>query len=168
MDLTRLRADFPILERKFHGLPLAYLDNAATTQKPLPVLDAVRDYYTRENANPHRGVYGLSVEATYAYENARVRIARFLHAPDPAGVIFVRGATEALNVVATSLGVALEKGDRILATVMEHHSNLVPWAFLRDRKGVAIDYLDIDDRGELRLDQLDELLAQRPKVVALS
>ena len=168
MDVARLRADFPILERKFHGLPLAYLDNAATSQKPRPVLDAVREYYFRENANPHRGVYGLSVEATYAYENARVRMARFLNAPDPAGVIFVRGATEGLNVVATSLGVGLERGDRVLTTVMEHHSNLVPWAFLRDRKGIVLDYLDIDDDGRLRLDQLDEQLRRKPKVVALT
>ncbi len=168
MDVARLRADFPLLERKFHGRRLAYLDNAATSQKPTAVLDAVREYYAHENANPHRGVYGLSVEATYAYENARVRIARFLNAPEPSGVIFLRGTTEALNVVATSLGVGLRRGDRVLTTVMEHHSNLVPWAFLRDRQGVAIDYLDIDEEGELRLDQLDDLLAKRPKVVAVT
>src|SRR5208282_2729341 len=130
MDVGRIRADFPLLERSFHGHPLAYLDSAATSQKPRVVLDALTDYYSRINANPHRGVYELSVEATDAYEAARARVARFLNAPDPSGVIFLRGTTEALNVLADSLSHSrLASGDHVLATVMEHHSNIVPWHF---------------------------------------
>ncbi len=169
MDVARIRADFPILSRTFHGHPLVYLDSAATSQKPRSVLDAETAYYERANANPHRGVYALSVEATDAYENARARVARFLNAPDPKGVVFVRGTTEALNLVAASLGASiLEPGDRVLATVMEHHSNLVPWSFLRDRNGVHVDYLDINDQGELRLEELDHLLTPRTKVVTVT
>lgn len=169
MDVARIRADFPILSRTFHGHPLVYLDSAATSQKPRSVLDAETAYYERANANPHRGVYALSVEATDAYENARARVARFLNAPDPKGVVFVRGTTEALNLVAASLGASiLEPGDRVLATVMEHHSNLVPWSFLRDRNGVHVDYLDINDKGELRLEELDHLLTPRTKVVTVT
>ena len=129
MDVARIRADFPILARTFHGHPLVYLDSAATSQKPRSVLEAESNYYAHDNANPHRGVYALSVEATDAYENARIRVARFLNAPDPNGVVFVRGTTEALNLVAASLGEGfLQPGDRVLATVMEHHSNIVPWS----------------------------------------
>jgi cysteine desulfurase / selenocysteine lyase len=169
MDVARVRADFPLLARTFHGHPLIYLDSAATSQKPRAVLEALQNYYTHDNANPHRGVYALSVEATDAYEGARARVAKFLNAPDPNGVVFVRGTTEALNLVASCLGQSfLQPGDRVLATVMEHHSNLVPWAFLRDRLGVHIDYLDIDDDGELRLDELDHLLTPRTKVVTLT
>ncbi|HTX63552.1 MAG TPA: aminotransferase class V-fold PLP-dependent enzyme, partial [Acidimicrobiales bacterium] len=169
MDVERIRADFPILERRFHGHPLIYLDSAATSQKPRSVLETESNFYATENANPHRGVYTLSVEATYAYENARVRVGRFLNVPDPAGVIFLRGTTEAINVVATSLGRGLlSPGDHVLTTVMEHHSNLVPWSMLRDRHGVILDYLDIDDDGELRLEQLDSLLTSKTKVVAVT
>lgn len=169
MDVARIRADFPLLARTFHGHPLVYLDSAATSQKPRAVMEAETAYYSHDNANPHRGVYALSVEATDDYENARTRVARFLNAPDPNGVVFVRGTTEALNLVASSLGRSLLKpGDRVLATVMEHHSNLIPWSFLRDRDGVQLDYLDIDDQGELRLDELDRLLTPRTKVVTVT
>jgi cysteine desulfurase / selenocysteine lyase len=169
VDVARIRADFPLLSRSFNGHPLVYLDSAATSQKPRSVIEAEAAYYERTNANPHRGVYALSVEATDAYEGARARVARFLNAPDSNGVVFVRGTTEALNLVASSLGASLlQPGDRVLATVMEHHSNLVPWSFLRDRHGVHVDYLDITDDGELRLDELDHLLTPRTKVVAVT
>ncbi|MGA8664440.1 MAG: SufS family cysteine desulfurase [Thermoplasmata archaeon] len=169
MDIGRVRADFPLLELTFHGHPLAYLDSAATSQKPKVVLDALTQYYSRVNANPHRGVYELSVEATDAYEQARARIARFLGAPDPSGVVFLRGTTEALNVLAISLGHArLSAGDHVLATVMEHHSNIVPWHFLREGKGIVVDYVDIDEEGHLRLEDYDRLLTPRTKVVTLT
>jgi cysteine desulfurase/selenocysteine lyase len=169
MDVSRLRLDFPILSRSFNGHPLAYLDSAATSQKPLTVLEAETRYYRQSNANPRRGVYALSVEATDAYEAARVRVARFLRAPDPNGVIFVRGTTEALNLVATCLGQdRLRSGDRVLATVMEHHSNLVPWHFLREARGVGIDYVGIDASGRLRMEDYDRLIGPHTKVVTLT
>jgi len=169
MDLARLRDDFPVLSRSFNGHPLAYLDSAATSQKPRTVIDAVARYYSELNANPHRGVYALSVEATDAYEAARARVARFLHAPDPNGVIFVRGTTEALNLVATCLGREhLRTGDQVVCTVMEHHSNIVPWHQLRNRRGVALDFVGIDDDGRLRTEDLDRLIGARTKVVAVT
>jgi cysteine desulfurase/selenocysteine lyase len=169
MDVSRLRLDFPILSRSFNGHPLAYLDSAATSQKPLSVLEAETRYYRQSNANPRRGVYALSVEATDAYEAARVRVARFLRAPDPNGVIFVRGTTEALNLVATCLGQdRLRSGDQVLATVMEHHSNLVPWHFLREARGVGIDYVGIDASGRLRMEDYDRLIGPHTKVVTLT
>ena len=169
MDWAKVRADFPILERTFNGRPLVYLDSAATSQKPTPVILAEEEFYRRSNANVHRGVYALSVEATDAYEAARSRVARFLHAKSAAEVVFVRGTTEALNVVATSLAqMLLRPGDHVVTTVMEHHSNIVPWQMLRDAKGVQLDFVDIDDHGRLRLDELDRLLEHRPKVVTVT
>src|SRR5271170_4817483 len=169
MDVSRLRQDFPILQRTFHGHPLAYLDSAATSQKPLPVVEAESQYYERSNANPRRGVYALSVEATDAYEAARARVARFLHASDPNGIVFVRGTTEALNLVATCLGQArLREGDQVVATVMEHHSNLVPWHFLRESRGVRVEFVGIDAAGRLRAEDFDRLIGPRTKVVTLT
>jgi len=169
MDVARLREDFPVLARTFHGHPLAYLDSAATSQKPRVVLEAESEYYSLKNANPHRGVYELSVEATDAYENARARVARFLHAPDPSGVIFVRGTTEALNLVASCLGREhLRAGDQVISTVMEHHSNIVPWHFLRETRGITLDFAGIDPSGQLRLEDFDRLIGPRTKVVTLT
>ena len=169
MDLARLRDDFPVLHRSFHGHPLAYLDSAATSQKPRAVIDAEARYYSELNANPHRGVYELSVEATDAYEAARARVAKFLHAPDPNGVVFVRGTTEAINLVATSLGAEhLRSGDQVVATVMEHHSNIVPWHFLRENRGVVVDFVGIDATGRLRMGDYDRLIGPRTKVVTLT
>jgi cysteine desulfurase/selenocysteine lyase len=169
MDVARLRQDFPLLGRSFHGHPLAYLDSAATSQKPLAVLEAERQYYAEFNANPHRGVYALSVEATDAYERARARVARFLNAPDPSGVVFVRGTTEALNLVASCLGRGrLRSGDRVVTTVMEHHSNIVPWQLLRDAPGVALDFVGIDGEGRLRTGEYERLIGPRTKVVTLT
>jgi len=169
MDVQRVRDDFPILNRSFHGHPLVYLDSAATSQKPTVVVEAEERYYRESNANVHRGVYALSVEATDAYEAARARVARFLGSNDPSEVVFVRGTTEALNVAATSLGqFLLERGDRVVTTVMEHHSNIVPWHLLREQKGIDLRFLDIDETGRLRLDALDDLLGPRTKVVTLT
>jgi len=169
MDVARLREDFPLLARTFHGHPLAYLDSAATSQKPRAVLEAESQYYARINANPHRGVYELSIEATDAYEAARARVARFLNAPDPNGVVFVRGTTEALNLLASCLGRShLQPGDQVVSTVMEHHSNIVPWHFLRETRGVTLDFAGIDDNGCLQEEDYDRLLGPRTKVVTLT
>ena len=170
MDVDRLRGDFPILGRAFGGKQIVYLDSAATSQRPNQVIAAEEEFYRRSNANPHRGVYALGVEATDAYETARTRTAKFLHARDPEEVVFVRGTTEAINLLATSLGRSLlHCGDRVVSTVMEHHSNIVPWHLLREYSGIAIEFLDVDDAGRLRLDRLDELLGDgRTKVVALT
>lgn len=169
MDVARIRADFPILSRTTRGRPLVYLDSAATSQKPRSVLAAEERYYAETNANVHRGVYALSVEATDAYEGARERVARFLHAPDSAGVVFVRGTTEAINLVATSLGrKLLTRGDRVVSTVMEHHSNIVPWHMLREYSGVELEFVGVDDEGRLKMDDLDRLLDRRTKVVTVT
>jgi len=169
MDVERIRADFPLLARSIHGKPLVYLDSAATSQKPASVIEAESRYYFGTNANVHRGVYALSVEATDAYEAARARVARFLHANDPGEIVFLRGTTEAINLVASSLGRRrLSRGDRVVTTVMEHHSNIVPWHILRERPGIDLEFLDIDDEGRLDLSGLDRWLDGRTKVVAVS
>lgn len=169
MDVQRIRQDFPVLRRTFHGHPLAYLDSAASSQKPAVVLDAEREFYEQRNANVHRGVYALSEEATDAYEKARERMARFLHVRNPDEIVFVRGTTEALNVVASGLGrTRLKNGGRVVTTVMEHHSNIVPWHMLREQSGVDLRFIDIDDEGRLQLDQYDAALDRTAKVVTLS
>jgi cysteine desulfurase/selenocysteine lyase len=169
MDVARVRADFPILHRSFHGHPLIYLDSAATSQKPQAVLDAQARFYSETNANVHRGVYGLSIEATEAYEAARARAARFVHAQDPSEIVFVRGTTEGLNLVSGSLGQSLlQRGDRVVTTVMEHHSNIVPWQQLREQKGIELEFVDIDEEGRLRLEDLDRLLGPKTKVVTVT
>ncbi len=167
LEVERVRADFPCLDQAVHGRPLCYLDNAATTQKPRAVIEAVARYYERDNANVHRGIHALAERATEAYEQARGRVARFLNARDPAEIVFVRGTTEAINLVASSLGFGLREGDEVLITEMEHHSNIVPWQLLRDRKGVRLKVLPMDDRGVLRLDRLDDLLTERTRLVAV-
>ncbi len=170
MDVERIRADFPILARQEQGRPIAYLDSAATSQKPNSVVEAEAAYYRRSNANVHRGVYGLSVEATDAYEAARARAAKFVGATSPEEIVFLRGTTEAMNLLASSLGRStLASGDRVVATVMEHHSNIVPWHLLREHPGVRLEFLDVDEDGRLRLEQLDRWLEDgRTKVVTLT
>ncbi len=169
MDVARIREDFPLLSRSADGRPLIYLDSAATSQKPRSVIAAEAQFYERSNANVHRGVYALSEEATDAFEGARERVGRFLHARSSSEIVFLRGTTEALNQLATSLGRSiLKKGDRVVTTVMEHHSNIVPWHFLREYAGIELEFIDIDDEGRLRLDQLDRALERRPKVVAIT
>ncbi|MBV8526752.1 MAG: cysteine desulfurase [Candidatus Dormibacteraeota bacterium] len=168
MDVERLRRDFPVLQRTLHGRPLVYLDSAATSQKPLAVLDAMERYYHTSNANVHRGVHTLGNEATDAFEAGRVRVAEFIDG-DPSGLVFVRNATEGLNLVASSYGrELLRPGDRIVLTVMEHHSNLVPWQLAAERAGLEIAYIDVDDDGLLRQEDVDRFLQPPTKLVAMS
>jgi cysteine desulfurase/selenocysteine lyase len=168
LDARSLRARFPILARQVNGRPLVYLDNAATTQKPQAVLDALAAYYSTSNANVHRGVHTLAEEATAAYEGCRGRVAAFVHAPEARGVVIVRNATEAINLVARSLGATLAAGDEVLLSEMEHHSNLVPWILLARERGVTLRHLPITDSGELDLSALPGLLSRRTRIVALT
>jgi cysteine desulfurase/selenocysteine lyase len=168
LDAARVRADFPIFEQRFHGKPLAYLDSAASSQKPRQVLEAVDRFYTTSYANVHRGVYELAERATEALESARETVARFVNAPSAREVIFVRNATEALNLVAYSYGLnELGPGDVVLVTELEHHSNYVPWQTMCLRTGASFRMLPLDDEGQLRLDLLDETAGDgRLRVVA--
>ncbi len=169
LDASRLRADFPILQREINGRRLVYLDSAATSQKPTHVLDAFQNYYTTSNANVHRGVHTLASEATELYERSRERVAGFVDAPASEGIVFVRNATEGLNLVASSYArELLQPGDRIVLTVMEHHSNLVPWQLAAERAGLQLAFIDVTDSGELDLRNLDELLAPPTKLVSIS
>jgi cysteine desulfurase/selenocysteine lyase len=168
-DILSLRREFPILQQEINGAPLAFLDSAASSQKPGCVIDCLEDYYRRYNANVHRGVYKLSEEATFAFERARGKVARFVNARSPKEIIFVRNTTEAINLVARAWGDAnLKAGDRILLSVMEHHSNLVPWQMLAQRTGAQLDFLQIDGDGRLILDDLERLLTEQTKMVALT
>jgi cysteine desulfurase/selenocysteine lyase len=163
-----VRADFPALAQQVHGRPLVYLDSAATTQRPRAVLDAVTEFYLQDNANVHRGIHELSRRATDGYEAARARVASFLGAADPAEVIWTRGTTEAINLVAMTWGWAnLQEGDEIVLTLMEHHSNIVPWQLVAERTGARLRYVGIDDEGRLDLEELDTLLSERTKLVAV-
>ncbi len=168
-DVRRIREDFPILKSLVHGKPLVYLDNAATTQKPAPVLEAIRRYYEALNSNIHRGVHHLSELATKAYEDTRVKVQRFLGAGDPREIVFVRGTTEGINLVARSfVRPRLREGDEILITHMEHHSNIVPWQILRDETGAVLRVAPIDDRGELVLEELERLFSPRTKILSVT
>ncbi len=169
-DVKRIRADFPILTRKVHdGQPLVYLDNAATSQKPRQVIEALTHYYEHYNANIHRGIHRLSEEATDAYEAARQKIARFIGATNPAEVIFVRNTTEALNLVAHAWGRAnVQAGDEIVLSEMEHHSNLVPWQMLAQEKGATLKFFRIDENGEIDPAQINSLITERVKLVSLT
>src|SRR3990170_4036108 len=167
-DVQKIRRDFPILNQKIHGKPLVYLDNAATTQKPQAVIDAMVRSYAEDNANSHRGVHLLSERATRAYEDAREKVQKFLNAQDLREVIFVRGTTEAINLVAQTFGRAnIGQGDEVLVTEMEHHSNIVPWQLICEEKGAQLKVIPITDEGELRIDLLDDLLTDRTKMVAV-
>jgi cysteine desulfurase/selenocysteine lyase len=167
-DSEALREQFPLLAQAANGHPLAYLDNAATTQKPQVVLDALMRFYTEDNANVHRGLYDLSRRATERYEESRRVAARFLNAYDPSEIIWVRGTTEAINLVAMTYGWQnVREGDEIVLSVLEHHSNLVPWQLLAQRTGARLRFIDIDDQDRLRYDQLDELINERTKIVAI-
>ena len=169
LDIKRVRADFPALSRTVHGHPLVFLDSAASSQKPLPVLEAMERVYRECYANVHRGIYAFSEEATLAYENARDRVASFINAPVRESIIFTRNTTEAINLVAYAWGrTHIRSGDRILLTEMEHHSNLVPWQLLAQEKDAQLVYLPITDDGLLRMDLLDSLLDERVKLVAVT
>mgnify|MGYP001060969498 CR=1 FL=1 len=167
-DVEAIRADFPALNQAVGDKSLVYLDNAATSQKPRAVLQVLDAYYERDNANVHRGIHELSRRATEAYEDARRKVAAFIGA-DPSEVIWTRGTTEAINLVAWAWGMEnLDEGDEILLTEMEHHSNLVPWQLLARRTGAVLRYLELDDQGRLMLDGLDDLLTDRTRLVAVS
>ncbi len=167
-DVERVRRDFPALHQQVHGKPLVYLDNAATSQKPQVVIDALMAYYARENSNVHRGVHLLSEKATQAYEAGRARVQRFLNAADTREIVFVRGATEGINLVAASYGRTwVGAGDEIIISTIEHHSNIVPWQILCEEKGAVLCVIPVNDNGELLLDEYARLLGPRTKLVAV-
>jgi cysteine desulfurase / selenocysteine lyase len=169
LDVEAIRKDFPILARKVHGKPLVYLDNGATSQKPQAVIDAVSRYYAEENSNIHRGVHYLSERATAAYEEAREKIKRFINAPKTQEIIFVRGTTEAINLVAQSYGRAfLKAGDEIIVSAMEHHSNIVPWQMLCEQVGARLRVIPINHDGELVMEEYRRLLTEKTKFVSVT
>jgi len=169
-NVHQIREDFPLLSRELRpGVPLVYLDSAATSQKPKVVIDAMSRYYLEMNANIHRGIHRLAEEATYAYEDARRKIADFINAPSPEEVIFTRNTTESINLVANSWGRKfLKEGDMVLLTEMEHHSNLVPWQLLAEQLSLTLEFIPVTPQGLLDLDAFDKLLGQKPKLLALT
>jgi len=167
--IEKIRQDFPVLQQKVHGKPLVYFDNAATTQKPQVVVDTIAHYYLTENSNVHRGVHFLSDAATQAYETARSRVRQFLNAAHDREIIFTRGTTEGINLVAASYGRSrIKAGDEILISAMEHHSNIVPWQMLCEEKGATLLVIPINDAGELQLEEYERLLSDRTKLVAIT
>lgn len=168
-DVERVRADFPILSREVYGKPLVYLDNAASAQKPQVVIDAMREAYESEYANVHRGLHYLSNTATTNFENARESVRRFLNAPTSDAVIFTRNATEAINLVASSWGMDnIGEGDEIIVSILEHHSNIVPWHFHRERNGAVLKWAPCSDDGEFLLDEFEKLITPKTKIVAIT
>ncbi|MFN8298399.1 MAG: cysteine desulfurase [Chitinophagales bacterium] len=168
-DVAAIRAQFPILHQKVNGYPLVYLDNAATSQKPSAVINAIKDYYERYNSNIHRGAHHLAQLATEAYENARITVSKHINAVSEKEINFVRGTTEAVNLVATSYGRKFIKaGDEIIVTAMEHHSNIVPWQMLCEEKGATLRVIPINDRGELIFEEYLKLLSERTKIVSVA
>src|SRR5690242_5699711 len=167
LDAARIRADFPLLAQRENGHRLVYLDNAATTQKPQSVLDAIAGYYRTTNANVHRGAYDLAIRATEAYEAARAKVAAFVNAWAPEGVVFTRGTTEAINLVASAYGRAhVRAGDTVVVTAMDHHSNLVPWQILCQEAGATVRMVEITEDGRIDLSDYGRALERRPKIVA--
>ncbi|MDR1679929.1 MAG: cysteine desulfurase [Prevotellaceae bacterium] len=166
LNTTQIRQDFPILSEKVYGKPLVYLDNAATTQKPRCVVEKIVDGYYRRNANIHRGVHFLSQEATEAHEQARETVRTFINACSSNEIVFTRGTTEAINLVASSFGELCNAGDEVILTQMEHHSNIVPWQLLRSRRGIVLKVIPFDEKGELKLDELDKLISPKTKLIA--
>jgi cysteine desulfurase/selenocysteine lyase len=168
-DVYKIREDFPILNQQVNGRPLVYLDNAATSQKPQVVLDALQHYYRMDNSNVHRGVHELSQRATKAYEDVRVKVQHFLNARESREIIFVRGTTEAINLVAMTYGRKnVGAGDEVIISALEHHSNIVPWQILCEEKGAVLRVIPINDAGELLLDEFEKLLSPRTKIVAVA
>jgi cysteine desulfurase / selenocysteine lyase len=168
-DVNRIRADFPILAMQIYGKPLVYLDNAASAQKPRAVLDRLDEAYTTQYANVHRGLHFLANEATEAYENAREKVAAFLNAKRKEEIVFTRNATEAINLVAYTFGrERIKAGDEIVLSIMEHHSNIVPWHFLRERQGAVIKWAPVDGDGNFLIDEFEKLLSPRTKLVAIT
>ncbi|MEM5805262.1 MAG: cysteine desulfurase [Candidatus Aenigmatarchaeota archaeon] len=168
MNVEKIREDFPILKRKINGKPLVYFDNAATSQKPKQVIEALKEFYEKHNANVFRGVHTLSEEATEKYEEARRKIAEFINAENEKEIIFTRSTTEAINLVLYGYAIHnLKAGDEIISTIMEHHSNIVPWQFLQER-GVKLKFVDIDDKGNLKLHQYNELITKNTKLITVT
>lgn len=168
-DIEKVREDFPILSREVHGKPLVYLDNAATTQKPLCVLDAMRDEYLNENANVHRGVHYLSVQATELHEQARETVRRFLNAKSTSEIVFTRGTTEGLNLIASTFTEAMmEPGDEVIVSTMEHHSNIVPWQLAARRKGIKLRVIPMSDDGILDMEAYEALFNEKTKIVSVA
>ena len=168
-DPVTIRREFPTLEQSVNGRPLVYLDNAATSQKPRVVLDALRAYYENDNSNVHRGIHELSRRATVAYEESRAKVAGWVGAAEPSEIVWTRGTTEAINLVSTAWGLDnVGEGDEILISVLEHHSNIIPWQLLARRTGAVIKYIELDEQGRWILDELPRLLTDRTKVVAIS
>ena len=168
-NAEKVRADFPILQQQVNGKPLIYLDNGATSQKPQAVIDELVRYYTTENANVHRGVHTLSQIATDDYEGARAKVKRLLNAADDHEIVFTRGTTDSINIVAQSLGRhSLGPGDEVIVSNMEHHSNIVPWQMLREEKGVVLRVVPIDESGELLMDEYERMLSSRTKLVSIT
>ena len=169
IDIQRIREDFPILSREVHGRPLVYFDNAATTQKPRAVIDALVEYYERYNANIHRGIHALAEEATARYEETRQKVAGFIGAPGPETIVFTRNTTESINLVAYAWGRKhLREGDEIVLSVMEHHSNLGPWQILVKETGAKLRHIDIDDEGRLVWEDVERLIGEKTKLVAIT
>jgi cysteine desulfurase/selenocysteine lyase len=167
-SIEEIRAQFPILKRSVNGKKLVYFDNGATSQKPQSVIDEIKKYYTFENANIHRGVHFLSQEATTKYEQARETIQHYIHAKESCEVIFTKGTTDSINLVASSFGETLQKGDEILISYMEHHSNIVPWQMLCNRKGLTLKVIPIHDNGELNLEEFEKQLTEKTKLLSIT
>ncbi|TVP86291.1 MAG: cysteine desulfurase [Thioalkalivibrio sp.] len=167
-DVEHVRRDFPVLSQQVHGHPLAYLDNAATTQKPRAVVEALDHYYRHDNSNVHRGVHALAERATRDFEDARESVRRFINAASTREIVFLRGTTEAINLVASSFGQGLREGDEVILTAMEHHANIVPWQLLRERTGIVLRVVPITPSGELDLDALPGLFGPRTRLLALT
>ncbi|EAD7213022.1 cysteine desulfurase [Listeria monocytogenes] len=169
IDIQEIRADFPILAQEINEKPLAYLDNAATSQKPKQVIEALTHYYEFDNANVHRGVHTLAARATDAYESARGKVAKFIHAREVAEIIFTRGTTSAINLVVDSYGEAnIEAGDEIVISYLEHHSNLIPWQQLAKRKGAVLKYIELEEDGTISVEQAKKTIGEKTKIVALA
>ena len=170
LNVPKIKADFPILGRTIRDKRLVYLDSAATSQKPRQVIDATSDYYSRYNANVHRAIYELGEESTREYEGAREKVAAFIGAKSPNEIVFTKSTTESINVIAYGYGLKgkIAKGDEIVGSVMEHHSNHVPWHFVKDHKGAVLKYVDVNDDGTLKMEQYDDLLSRRTKIVTVA
>ena len=166
-NIDNIRSQFPILSREINGKPLAYLDNAASAQKPQAVLDALSHQMSHSFANVHRGLHTMANETTEAYEGARAKVASFLGAPKPSNIVFTKGASEALNLCAYGLAGEIKAGDEIILTQMEHHSNIVPWHFLRERYGAVLKFIPVSEQGELDLDAYKSMLSAKTKIVSV-
>ncbi len=167
-NVQKIREDFPILKRKINNRPLAFLDSASTSQKPLQVIDAIKNYYEQHNANPHRSIYQLCDEATQMYEDARKKVAKFINAKHPEEIIFVRNTNEAMNLVMRSFGMKFREPSEIILSTMEHHSNIIPWQYLRDKNGTKLNFIDISTDFRLRMDILKKEISKNTKIVSLT